>query len=90
VLEQLALARESRLHPGGPFVVDALGSLADGQALEDGPRLQDLDRFLVADLSHARAPVGLTDDEPFLLETDERRSHRAARHLERLADVRFD
>jgi hypothetical protein len=34
--------------------------------------------------------VWLADDEPFLLETDERSSYRATRHLERRADLRLD
>ena len=89
-LEQLALTRETCLKTGDARIVDPLGGLADGKPLEDGAGLQDLDRLVVADLPHARAAVRLADDEPVLLETDERGSHRAARHVERRRDVRLD
>ena len=71
-------------------IVDPLGGLADGQPFQDGAGLQDLDRLLVRDLPHARAAVRLADDEPFLLEPDERRSHGAARHLEGRAEIGLD
>ena len=89
-LEQLTLALEARPQPCGARVVDPLGGLADGQTFENRAGLQDLDRLVVRDLPHARPPVRLADDEPFLLEADERRSHGAARHLERRAEVRLD
>ena len=55
VLEELALTRETCLETGDARIVDALGGLADGKALEDGARLQDLDRLVVAD-RRTRAP----------------------------------
>ena len=86
-LEQLALARQTRPQTCDAGVVDALGGLANGEPLQDGAGLQDLDRLLVRDLPHARAAMRLANDEPFLLEPDERSSHRAARHLEGRADL---
>ena len=38
---------------------------------------EDLDRLAVGDVPHARALVRLADDEPLLLEADERGPHRA-------------
>ena len=71
-------------------VVDALGRLADGKALENGTRLQDLDGLLVADAADTRAPMRLANDEPVLLQTDERGAHGASRHVERRREVRLD
>ena len=74
----------------GAGVVDPLGGQPDGEALQDGADLQDLDRLVVRDLPHARTTMWLANDEPFLLQADECRSHRAARHLEVRADLRLD
>ena len=60
--------------------VDPLGRQADGEPFENGAGLEDLDRLLVRDRPHPRAPVRLAHDEPLLLEPDERGSHGAARH----------
>ena len=44
---------------------------------------EDLDGLVVRDsCAHAGSSMGLAHDEPFLLEPDERRSHRAARHVD--------
>ena len=58
------------------------GRQPDGEPFEHGAGLEDLDRLLVGDRPHAGSAVRLAHDEPFLLEPDERSSHRAARHLE--------
>ena len=55
VLEELTLTRETCLETGDARIVDSLGGLADGKALEDGARLQDLDR-LVVQTRRTRAP----------------------------------
>jgi hypothetical protein len=47
----------------------------DSQPFEDCAGLEDLDGLVVRDAPHARALVRFADDEPFLLETDERSSH---------------
>jgi hypothetical protein len=88
--EQFTLARETCLQTRGAPIVDPLGGLADGKALEYGAGLKNLDRFVVRDLAHARAAMRLADDETFLLETDEGGSDGTARHLECGTDLRFD
>src|SRR5919197_2297516 len=90
VLEELALTGETRVKTNGARIVDARGGPADREALEDGTCLQDLDRLLVADAPHASASMRLANDEPVLLQTNERRAHRAARHLECRRDVCLD
>ena len=87
--EQLALARETCLNARDTGFVDPLRGLADREPFENGAGLQNLDRFVVADSPHARATMRFANDEPFLLEANERRSYLAARHLERGADVRL-
>jgi len=67
-----------------------LGGLADREALEDRTHLQDLDGLLVANAPDTRAAMELANDEPVLLETDERGAHGATRHVERRRDVRLD
>jgi 3-hydroxyisobutyrate dehydrogenase-like beta-hydroxyacid dehydrogenase len=89
-VEELTLACETGLETGDAGMLDSSGGLADGEALEDGARLQDLDRLVVTDAPHAGASMRLANDEPVLLETDERRAHGAARHVERRGDVGLD
>src|SRR5687767_1872946 len=83
ILEKLALTGDAAVETGGAYIVDALGGLPDGEALENRASLQDLDRLVVGDAPDACASMRLADDEPVLLEADERGAHGPARHLER-------
>ena len=89
-VEELAMEREVLPQALGTGLVDSLGGQADGEPFEHGARLEDLDRFAVADLPHACPAVRLADDEPFLLEPDQRVPHGTPRHREGRADVRLD
>ncbi len=90
VLEELTLPGETCLETGDACIVDSFGGPADGKALENGPRLQDLDRLVVADAPDTRASMGLANDEPILLETDERSANGAARHVKGGREVGLD
>jgi len=89
-LEERAVTGEAFPEAADAGVVDALGGLADREALENGTRLQDLDGLLVADAADTRAPMRLTNDKPVLLETDQRGAHGATRHVEHGRDIRLD
>ena len=65
-------------------------AMRTARPFEHGAGLEDLDRFLVRDRPHARAAMRLADDEALLLQTDQRRSHGAARHRELRAHVGLD
>jgi 3-hydroxyisobutyrate dehydrogenase-like beta-hydroxyacid dehydrogenase len=89
-LEELAVTRQTRTQTANAGVVDTLGCLTGREALEHGARLQDLDGLLVADSANARAPMRLANDEPVLLEPDERGAHGASRHVEGRREVGLD
>jgi 3-hydroxyisobutyrate dehydrogenase-like beta-hydroxyacid dehydrogenase len=89
-LEKLVLTGETGLEPGDSRLVDALCGLTNRKALQNGSRLQDLHGLVIADASHSRTSMGLANDEPVLLETDERRADGASRHLERRRELRLD
>ncbi len=89
-LEQLPVSCERRTQPLRSGLVDPLGGQANGETLEHGAGLEDLDRLTVRDLTHARAAVRLPDDEALLLEPDQRISDGAARHVEARHDVGLD
>ena len=89
-LEKLTVTDEAGLEPRDAGLVDALGGQPDGQAFEHGARLQNLDRLLVRDAPHARAPMRLADDQSVLLEADERRANGAPGHRERRREFGLD
>ena len=89
-LEELALTGDAAVETSSACLVDALGGLPDGEAFENRASLQDLDGLVVRDAPDACAPMRLADDEPVLLEADERGAHGAARHRECRREVGFD
>ena len=81
-LEQLTVSCQGGAQPLGAGVVDPLGGHADGETLEHGTRLEDLDRLGVGDLADTGASMRLTHDEPLLLEPDQRVAHGRPGHVE--------
>ena len=82
--------REAPLQALGSGLVDALGGQADGQPFQHGARLEDLDRFAIADLPHPCPAVRFANDEPFLLESDQRVLMAPLDISKDEADVRLD
>ena len=58
--------------------------MAGGQALEHGPRLEDLDGLLRPDEPNSRAAVALVVDQPFVLEAGQRGTDGRAPYAEHL------